>query len=238
MPVISLRLEGIKTITPTMDTNRQEKPEITYTVADVPGTTQTEVVIDQPHETNVTQGTTEPTISEAKQPQMEPQPRTTSEEIKEELLIRCCQNGFEQFEHEHVSGSGAVEGEVVEENKAIPDAELPKQVGIRDDKGRFVPGVSGNPNGRPPRDWTWKELLEDATEEYRETKKMGKVPVKKLLSRTLINLALGGNIHALKEVMNRMDGMPQQSIGLDGVQLPSPIVGGLSNAIPTNNSNK
>lgn len=75
---------------------------------------------------------------------------------------------------------------------------------------KFPKGVSGNPNGRPKREWTWAGLIEDAMEEQDETG----IPYKKTVTRKLRQLAKAGDITAIKEVMNRMDGMPTQQTDL------------------------
>lgn len=72
---------------------------------------------------------------------------------------------------------------------------------------QFKPGKSGNPNGRPKRDWTWSGLLEEAMEETDETGE----PYKKIIARKLRALGIKGDTTAIKDLMNRMDGMPQQS---------------------------
>jgi hypothetical protein len=76
--------------------------------------------------------------------------------------------------------------------------------------GTFPPGVSGNPNGRPPRGWTWKELLIEAAEEA----KQGGEPAKKLLARKLVEKGLEGDVAAIKEFGDRIDGKSMQSTDL------------------------
>lgn len=71
----------------------------------------------------------------------------------------------------------------------------------------FKPGQSGNPNGRPKREWTMAGLLEDALEEQDETG----TPYKQIIIKKLRTLAAKGDLVAIKEVNNRMDGMPHQT---------------------------
>lgn len=71
----------------------------------------------------------------------------------------------------------------------------------------FQKGISGNPGGRPKRGWTWAGLLEEVGEEIEE--KTGK-KFRDLVSRRLWYEAVNGNLVAVKEILNRMDGMPTQ----------------------------
>lgn len=76
----------------------------------------------------------------------------------------------------------------------------------------FKPGQSGNPNGRPKRDWTVQSLIEEAMEESDESG----VPAKKIIYQKLVNLAKRGDIQAVKEINQRLDGMPKQTTALEG----------------------
>jgi hypothetical protein len=82
----------------------------------------------------------------------------------------------------------------------------------------FVKGQSGNPGGRPKKDWTWAKLLERVGEEIEP--KSGK-KFKELVSRRLWLECVNGNLIAIKELFNRMDGMPMQKLGGDP---DSPII--------------
>lgn len=91
---------------------------------------------------------------------------------------------------------------------------------------QFKKGESGNPKGRPKRDWTWAGLLEQASEESID----GFKTKKEILVDKIFELALKGDIVAIKEVLNRMDGSPRQSTDVTsgGEPLPTPIYQGLS----------
>lgn len=67
-------------------------------------------------------------------------------------------------------------------------------------------GAEANPNGRPKKDWTWSGLLEQVANEIEP--KSGK-PFKELVTRRLWVEAVNGNLAAQKEIMNRMEGLPQ-----------------------------
>lgn len=70
-------------------------------------------------------------------------------------------------------------------------------------------GADANPNGRPKREWTWSGLLEKVGEEIEE--KSGK-KFKDLVTKRLWVDAVNGSLGAQKEILNRMDGLPTQSI--------------------------
>lgn len=71
---------------------------------------------------------------------------------------------------------------------------------------QFKPGESGNLKGRPPKEWTMSGLIREATEEESETG----VPKKFLIAKKLADKALSGDMVAIKEVNNRLDGMATQ----------------------------
>lgn len=70
-----------------------------------------------------------------------------------------------------------------------------------------------NRKGRPPRGWTWVDLLEEVGEEVEE--KTGK-KYKHLVSKRLWVECANGNISAIKELMNRTDGLPKQVLDIKG----------------------
>ncbi len=77
---------------------------------------------------------------------------------------------------------------------------------------QFKPGQSGNPNGAPKKEWTMSSLIKESLEEEDEDG----VPYKVVISRKLRHLASRGDIAAIKELNNRIDGMPKQDIDLKG----------------------
>jgi hypothetical protein len=74
---------------------------------------------------------------------------------------------------------------------------------------QFKPGQSGNPNGRPPKEWTWAGLLKEVAEEVEP--KTGK-RYKDLVGKRLWVDAVNGSLGAQREIMNRMEGMPKQRV--------------------------
>lgn len=68
-------------------------------------------------------------------------------------------------------------------------------------------GQSGNLNGRPKAEWTFSGLLQEVAEEIDD--KSG-LSFKKALARKLYTEAVKGNIVAIREIINRTEGLPRQ----------------------------
>ncbi len=73
----------------------------------------------------------------------------------------------------------------------------------------FPPGVSGNPNGRPPKGYSITEAFKTMLSSSPETKAE--------IVEAIRQKALKGDPTAQKLIWNYMDGMPQQDIGLGGL---------------------
>lgn len=71
-----------------------------------------------------------------------------------------------------------------------------------------------NRNGRPKRNWTWAGLLEEVAEEESPTE--SKIKWKRAVAKKLYLEAVKGNIHAIRALMDRMDGMPNQKLEHEG----------------------
>ena len=84
----------------------------------------------------------------------------------------------------------------------MPDKEKPpsKHEVIRDEKGQFVKGSSGNPGGRPSK--TLTALLKDRINEGKSFNKAD------LIINKAIELAIEGDIQAIKWIFERVDGRP------------------------------
>lgn len=83
----------------------------------------------------------------------------------------------------------------------------------------FKPGQSGNPKGRPKRDWTWAGELQKAAEEA-----INGVSIKEAMAKSMVKESLKGNVQAFNAIVNRMDGMPQQDITSAGEAIQGPTV--------------
>lgn len=97
-----------------------------------------------------------------------------------------------------------------------------KITGIMTNKAtQFKAGQSGNPKGRPPASWSWAGLLK----EFGDQEINGKTK-KEWIAESLIKEALKGNIPAIKEFGDRVEGKAIQKsevTGKDGEPLMSNI---------------
>lgn len=73
-------------------------------------------------------------------------------------------------------------------------------------KTAWKPGESGNPNGRPPKGYSITETMKAMLGEKPE--------IKDALGRKVLEMALKGDIAALKLVWQYMDGMPKQEVDI------------------------
>lgn len=69
-----------------------------------------------------------------------------------------------------------------------------------------------NRKGAPKKDWTMASLIREAAEEAGETGE----PRSKIIARKLADLAEKGDMQAIKEFNNRLDGMPKQTLEHEG----------------------
>ena len=76
---------------------------------------------------------------------------------------------------------------------------------------QFKPGESGNPNGRPRTENSWRYLLEQVGQEEHKAENE-KLTKKQLIAKVLYQNALKGNLKAIEMIMNRMEGQPKQSV--------------------------
>ena len=91
----------------------------------------------------------------------------------------------------------------------------------RDDKGRWVKGFCPNPNGRPANGCSYSELLQSELEKTVED--TGK-PKKEALIETLVSLAINEkNLYAIREILDRLEGKPAQSIDQHIYQEENPV---------------
>lgn len=83
-------------------------------------------------------------------------------------------------------------------------------IDTRDDHGRFRPGHSGNPGGRPASQ-SLNSAIRARLDEVRDD---GQTRAQRIAA-ILVELAEGGDLRAIREVIDRTEGRPPQSIALD-----------------------
>ncbi len=85
---------------------------------------------------------------------------------------------------------------------------------MRDENGRFVPGESGNPDGRPPKEESLTEILRSKID-------------KDAIAEKLIQIAMEKeDLAALKYIYDRIDGKPKEKHEVEGT-MPTVIFNGI-----------
>ena len=78
---------------------------------------------------------------------------------------------------------------------------------------QFKPGISGNPNGRPKKEYCLTDILKDQGNLIDEEDDKGKpISRKEAIGIKLWEKALGGDVILLKYLYDRIDGKPLQTI--------------------------
>ena len=80
--------------------------------------------------------------------------------------------------------------------------------------GKWKPGESGNPKGRPSKGKSWASMLDKIGEEVIQVQKKG-MSRKEAICRVLYNNAASGDNTAIQALMDRMEGKAKQSIEAD-----------------------
>lgn len=91
----------------------------------------------------------------------------------------------------------------------------------------FIQGQSGNPGGRPKLPWTFQGLYKEELEEMLTTVDGNPIEAKKAVAKRIVKMAIEGDINAIKELANRIEGMPiakQEIFGKDGQPLQINII--------------
>jgi len=84
----------------------------------------------------------------------------------------------------------------------------------RDASGRLLPGNTANPAGRPKGSFSLVEMIKHKLQEIPEGKDRtyAEYFVEQIMKKSVIE----GDTSMMKDMINRVDGMPRQNIGLDG----------------------
>lgn len=83
----------------------------------------------------------------------------------------------------------------------------------RDDHGRWTPGHSGNPGGQrahPPLAAAIRSRLDELREDGMTRGQR--------IAQILVDMAEAGDLRAIREVLDRSEGKPQQAISVDAVE--------------------
>jgi hypothetical protein len=83
----------------------------------------------------------------------------------------------------------------------------------RDDKGRFVAGVSGNLAGRPKGSLSITELIKHKLNEIPDGE--GKTYLELLIER-ILDKAIEGDYQMIKQIWEHLDGRPKESVEMSG----------------------
>lgn len=81
----------------------------------------------------------------------------------------------------------------------------------RDDHGRYLPGTSGNPGGRPKGSVS---LVTSIRRELERRRDLGQPGLEAVAAR-LVDLALEGDLRAVREIGDRLDGKPTQALDVN-----------------------
>ena len=84
---------------------------------------------------------------------------------------------------------------------------------IRDKQGKFIPGVSGNPAGKPEGTLSLTSMIKRKLQELAPD---GKRDAMEVLADNIIQDALDSNNKMRQLIWNYVDGLPKQSIELSG----------------------
>ncbi len=110
---------------------------------------------------------------------------------------------------------------------------IPEITGEKQKKDtRFKKGVSGNPNGRPVGSVSIVEGIKRKLLEVEPANK--KTYLELFLSKLFLKAIKEGNEQLMKDMINRVDGMPQQRTDITSGDKPIPIL----NAIHSNHSSQ
>lgn len=116
-------------------------------------------------------------------------------------------NEYETLKHGFFSDAKEIE--------VYKESEIGETRIIRDEEGRFIPGVSGNPGGRP-KDTEADKIKKKATKEIIKEYKEALGEALPLIKPVILAKALEGDMTAIKEIHDRVMDKSRQNVGLDG----------------------
>jgi hypothetical protein len=91
----------------------------------------------------------------------------------------------------------------------------------RDEQGKWLPGTSGNPHGRPPSGQAQSDLLRKRSDDIDPDTGL---PNREIITNKIIELAKEGVPWAIKEWYDRTEGKARQSMDITGnIQWPDVV---------------
>ena len=96
---------------------------------------------------------------------------------------------------------------------------------MAENSGQIKPGEIRNSNGRPKKERCLTALMEEYLESTDDSEKQRKCR----LIEKIYELAMEGDTVCLKMILNYIDGMPKQSIAVEGSAEENPILIALQN---------
>lgn len=87
--------------------------------------------------------------------------------------------------------------------------------GIRNEKGQFLPGVSGNPLGKPPGALSVVAEIKKQLDEIAEEDPQKRKKLELLVRKVIIKAINDGDTSMIRDIIDRVDGKPKQSIEID-----------------------
>ena len=97
----------------------------------------------------------------------------------------------------------------------------------RDEKGRFLPGFSGNPDGKQPGTLSITAEVKKKLQEVPEGKT--KTYLSCLIEQIMKKAVIEGDQQTIKQIWNYIDGMPQQNTDITTGGKPLPMLYAISN---------
>lgn len=110
------------------------------------------------------------------------------------------------------------------DKKPQKSTEIPENAGIiRDDKGRFPKGVSGNPAGKPEGTFSLITLLKQELQkcpEGQDKKTYADLIVKRMLKEAIEK----GDQQQIRLIWNYIEGMPRQNLDITSANKPLQVI--------------
>lgn len=103
----------------------------------------------------------------------------------------------------------------------LPAPEQASLTAQRNEAGQWIKGVSGNPAGRAPGTGSIVVEIRRALQEERDGE-----PLAATIARRLVEMAADGDLRAIRDVIDRIDGTPNRdsTVTRDEVYIIHPIV--------------